>query len=74
MHQQSRCHACGEFNEFPINKCRCSKADIDKFHVDNAKAFEMRFDRNPSIEECKAILLANGYIVKKNPKRKKKKR
>ena len=74
MHQQSRCHACGEFNEFPLNNCKCSKADIEKFQKDTVKFFDNLHSHQPSIEQCKAVLMANGYVVKKNPKRKKKKR
>jgi hypothetical protein len=74
MHESSRCFRCGRPSGLPV-RCTCTKSELDKAYGDHNKEFENRFyGSEPSIERCKLILMANGYLVKKNPKRKKKRR
>ena len=73
MHRPGVCNRCKKFNEgffkFTDKGCDCTDQQLVKFNEEQMESLERSFNnRSPSISECKQILLANGYIVKKNKK------
>lgn len=75
MQKRTRCTLCGKYDDLPFDDaCKCTEKEKTKHHDEMMKQLDecSIFGRkDPSISECKRILQANGYIVKKNPKRKK---
>lgn len=65
------CDLPDEFN-FGGEMCKCTPKQKEKHFEELEKSLNRQmFGGEPSITECKRVLQANGYIVKKNPKRKK---
>lgn len=73
MHKPSVCPRCHNYNDgflkFSDKGCDCTDQQLQKFGEEQLKKLQNRFNGcEPSIGQCKRILQANGYIVKKNKK------